>query len=70
MLFSDVDMIWYKDPLEYFHNKSSPMHNFDVYFQDDGSRGEFHSCAKKPPSDYWSHNRYTRCGKRAFLCSL
>lgn len=39
VLFSDVDMVWYKDPLQFFHNTSSPSYNFDIYFQDDGSRG-------------------------------
>ena len=32
-LFQDVDIVWFKDPLEYF--KSIPV--FDVYFQDDGA---------------------------------
>mmetsp|Transcript_34868 Transcript_34868/g.73542 ORF Transcript_34868/g.73542 Transcript_34868/m.73542 type:complete len:617 (+) Transcript_34868:69-1919(+) len=38
LLFQDVDVVWYKDPLEYFHDKSLP--EFDMYFQDDGSRQE------------------------------
>jgi len=40
MLFQDVDITWYKNPLEYFHNKDSAIANFDVYFQDDGNRQE------------------------------
>ena len=36
LLFQDADIIWYKDPLEFFHNKSLPY--FDMYFQDDGNR--------------------------------
>lgn len=43
VLFQDVDMVWYKDPLEYFHDEKSPSHGFDVYFQDDGSRGIFYA---------------------------
>ena len=43
VLFSDVDMIWMKDPLEYFHDTSSPIYDFDIYFQDDGSRGLFYA---------------------------
>jgi len=39
-LFQDVDMIWYKNPLTYFHDKTSAIANFDVYFQDDGNRQE------------------------------
>ena len=32
-LFQDVDLVWFKHPLEYFHN----LHDdFDLYFQDDG----------------------------------
>jgi len=35
--------IWYRDPLTYFHDDKSPSHGFDVYFQDDGSRGIFYA---------------------------
>ena len=38
LLFQDVDVVWYKDPLEYFHDETLPR--FDIYFQDDGSRQE------------------------------
>ena len=38
LLFQDADVVWYKDPLEYFHDKS--LSEFDLYFQDDGSRQE------------------------------
>ena len=38
ILFQDADVVWYKNPLEYFHDKSLPQ--FDMYFQDDGSRAE------------------------------
>ncbi|CAB9514754.1 Nucleotide-diphospho-sugar transferase [Seminavis robusta] len=41
VLFQDVDMVWFKDPLKYFHDENSPSHGFDIYFQDDGSRGIF-----------------------------
>lgn len=40
ILFQDVDVIWYKDPLDYFHDKKSSIADFDVYFQDDGNRQE------------------------------
>lgn len=36
LLFQDVDVVWYKSPLDFFHDKALPV--FDVYFQDDGSR--------------------------------
>ena len=38
MLFQDVDVIWYKNPLSYFHDEKHA--DFDVYFQDDGNRQE------------------------------
>ena len=37
-LFQDVDMHWYKNPLEAFHNKTSPFFDFDILLQDDGAR--------------------------------
>lgn len=37
VLFMDVDLVWYKDPLELFHNDES-LQEFDLIFQDDGSR--------------------------------
>ena len=38
LLFQDADVIWYQNPLDYFHDDSLPQ--FDIYFQDDGSRQE------------------------------
>ncbi len=37
LLFQDVDMVWYKNPLEYFHDENNPHRDFDMYFQDDGA---------------------------------
>jgi hypothetical protein len=44
VLFQDVDIVWYRDPLDDFlHNYSIStdhaymLHNFDVFFQDDGA---------------------------------
>ncbi|KAL7545786.1 hypothetical protein ACHAWF_009132 [Thalassiosira exigua] len=38
VLFQDVDIVWYKDPLTYFHDKSNKaIQNFDIMFQHDGS---------------------------------
>jgi hypothetical protein len=34
----DVDLVWYKNPLTFFHDKTSPMYAFDILFQDDGAR--------------------------------
>jgi len=36
-LFQDVDVVWYKNPIPYFHNTSSDRYHFDMYFQDDGA---------------------------------
>ena len=33
-LFQDVDIIWYKNPLDYFHDESLPAHSYDAFFQD------------------------------------
>mmetsp|Transcript_6244 Transcript_6244/g.13488 ORF Transcript_6244/g.13488 Transcript_6244/m.13488 type:complete len:254 (+) Transcript_6244:1183-1944(+) len=38
LLFTDIDVVFYRDPMEYFRNPT--LGNFDVYFQDDGSRQE------------------------------
>lgn len=38
LLFQDADVVWYKNPIDYFNDKS--LTKFDMYFQDDGSRQE------------------------------
>lgn len=35
VLFQDVDIVWYKNPLSYFESAESG--DFDIYFQDDGA---------------------------------
>lgn len=38
VLFQDVDIVWYRDPLEYFHDTSNKdLQNMDILFQHDGS---------------------------------
>eukprot|EP00574_Skeletonema_japonicum_P006064 CAMPEP_0201719274 /NCGR_PEP_ID=MMETSP0593-20130828/4504_1 /ASSEMBLY_ACC=CAM_ASM_000672 /TAXON_ID=267983 /ORGANISM="Skeletonema japonicum, Strain CCMP2506" /LENGTH=574 /DNA_ID=CAMNT_0048209673 /DNA_START=207 /DNA_END=1928 /DNA_ORIENTATION=+ len=38
VLFQDVDIVWYKDPVPFFQDSSDPkVANFDVLFQHDGS---------------------------------
>eukprot|EP00581_Thalassiosira_minuscula_P007713 CAMPEP_0183709788 /NCGR_PEP_ID=MMETSP0737-20130205/5760_1 /TAXON_ID=385413 /ORGANISM="Thalassiosira miniscula, Strain CCMP1093" /LENGTH=569 /DNA_ID=CAMNT_0025937981 /DNA_START=346 /DNA_END=2051 /DNA_ORIENTATION=- len=37
VLFQDVDIVWIKDPLEFFQRKDSEISQFDVIFQHDGS---------------------------------
>ncbi len=36
LLFQDVDLVWFKPPLDFFQDKTVPV--FDMYFQDDGNR--------------------------------
>jgi hypothetical protein len=43
VLFQDVDVVWYKDPLEFFHNSTHHWHDFDIYFQDDGNHALFYA---------------------------
>ena len=38
VLFQDVDIVWYQDPLTEFHDKNSDLANYDIMFQDDGAR--------------------------------
>ncbi|KAL9185412.1 hypothetical protein ACHAXT_003189 [Thalassiosira profunda] len=37
VLFQDVDIVWIRDPMQYFHDDSKSSNNFDVIFQHDGS---------------------------------
>jgi len=43
ILFQDVDVVWYQNPLAYFHNKDADDADFDVYFQDDGNHALFYA---------------------------
>lgn len=38
VLFQDVDVVWMRNPLSVFHDKSSKLYDFDILFQDDGAR--------------------------------
>jgi len=37
LLFQDVDIVWFRDPVEYFLDENSPHKDFHIYFQQDGS---------------------------------
>lgn len=66
LLFQDADIIWYKDPLEFFHNKSLPY--FDMYFQDDGNRQDrFAPYSANTGFYYVRSNDITRTLFRHFL---
>ena len=43
ILYQDVDVIWYKNPLPWFHNTSNPFYNFDMYYQDDGNHALYYA---------------------------
>lgn len=38
VLFQDVDVVWYRDPLAIFRDATSPLAHYDMLFQDDGAR--------------------------------
>jgi len=70
LLFQDVDVVWYRNPLDYFHDESNPYYNFDMYFQDDGA----HSARYAPTSAnsgfyYVRNNNKTRYFFTALLYS-
>jgi hypothetical protein len=37
-IFQDVDVVWLRDPREFFSDKTRPEWKFDLLFQDDGAR--------------------------------
>jgi hypothetical protein len=44
VLYQDVDVVWYQDPLPWFHNTTLSSHSdFDIYFQDDGNHALFYA---------------------------
>lgn len=67
LLFQDVDIVWYKNPLEYFHDPTNEFKDFDVYFQDDGAHSPRYAPYSANSGFYYiRHNDLTRY----FLTSL
>ena len=60
VLFQDVDLVWIKDPLAFFHDESSKTSEFDVIFQHDGSNS-----VRYAPSSANSGFYYVRANKRS-----
>lgn len=61
VLFQDVDVVWMKNPIGIFHDKSSPLHDFDILFQDDGARSvRFAPYSGNTGMYYVRHNTRTR----------
>jgi hypothetical protein len=58
LLFQDVDVVWNKNPLEYFHNPDSKMKDFDIYFQDDGAHSRRYAPYSANSGFYYVRNNY------------
>jgi hypothetical protein len=54
VLFSDVDVIWYQNPLPWFHDPHNPP--ADVYFQDDGNHALFYAPYSANTGFYYVRN--------------
>jgi Nucleotide-diphospho-sugar transferase len=67
-LFQDVDIVWYKNPLDFFHKKDkNAIQTFDMYYQDDGSHSSRYApYAPNSGFYYVRHNQRTQY----FLTSL
>ena len=53
MLFQDVDIIWNKDPVSLFLDKSESYSNYDMLFMDDG---KIHSVTARIISPFQPYN--------------
>jgi Nucleotide-diphospho-sugar transferase len=68
LLFQDVDVIWYQNPLSYFHNPRADDAHFDVYFQDDGNHALFYAPYSANTGFYYvRNNERTQYFFNAFL---
>jgi Nucleotide-diphospho-sugar transferase len=66
-LFQDVDIVWFKNPLAYFHDRTNPAYRYDVFFQDDGGHSVRYAPYSANSGFYFvRHNARTR----HFLTSL
>jgi len=70
ILFQDVDIVWYKNPLIWFHDTSNPHYGFDMYFQDDGNHALFYAPYSANTGFYYvRNNERTRYFFNSFLMS-
>jgi len=61
VLFQDVDIVWYKNPLDVFHDDTSELSDFDLLFQDDGARSIRYAPYSANSGFYYvRHNKRTR----------
>lgn len=67
-LFQDVDVLWFKNPLPFFQDKTSIIAGFDAYFQDDGSRSlRFAPYCANSGFYFLRHNERTQYFLTSFL---
>jgi hypothetical protein len=68
ILFQDVDVVWYQNPIPWFHNKTNPQYGFDMYFQDDGNHALFYAPYSANTGFYYvRNNERTRYFFNSFL---
>ena len=61
VLFQDVDITWYRHPLEVFHDESHSFSEFDIIFQDDGAHSNRYAPYSANSGFYYvRHNDKTR----------
>lgn len=67
-LFQDVDVLWFRNPLPFFQNKTSVIAGFDAYFQDDGGRSaRFAPYCANSGFYFLRHNERTQYFLTSFL---
>jgi Nucleotide-diphospho-sugar transferase len=67
-LFQDVDIVWYKNPLDYFHDANGLSQKYDVFFQDDGGHSVRYAPYSANSGFYFvKHNNRTRYFLTALL---
>jgi hypothetical protein len=70
VLFQDVDVVWFRNPLEWFHNSTSAVYDFDIYFQDDGNHAVFYAPYSANTGFYYvRHNDRTQYFFNSLLIS-
>jgi Nucleotide-diphospho-sugar transferase len=59
-LFQDVDLVWYKHPLDFFRQPKLPFHNdYEIYMQNDGNYAQFYAPYSGNTGFYYVKNTRT-----------
>ncbi len=58
LLFQDVDVVWNKNPLDFFHDPDNKLYGFDMYFQDDGAHSRRYAPYSANSGFYYVRNNY------------